>query len=110
MTGWLTPDALNGLTVGSVLVIGAVVVLFASAKGWIVFRWQYLSEIAIRDLKIAEQAKDLADARAAAIVDSTTIATQAETIRNNTATGEGALKLLQTFRELNDLTAGGGGT
>jgi hypothetical protein len=108
MPTWITPEALNGLTVGSLLAIGAVVVLFASAKGWIVFRWQYLSEVALRDLKIAEQAKDLADLRAAAALNATTIATQAETIRDNTATGEGALKLLQTFRELNDLTAGGG--
>ena len=104
MSTWLTPDAVNGLTGGTLVVIAAILVVIASAKGWIVFRWQYQSEIAMREAKNAEQTLLIAEIMKARAIDAETIRTQAETIRDNNATGEGALKMLQTFREL---TAGG---
>ena len=104
MSTWLTPDAVNGLTVGTLVVIAAILVVIASAKGWIVFRWQYQSEIAMREAKNAEQTLLIAEIMKARAIDAETIRTQAETIRDNNATGEGALKMLQTVREL---TAGG---
>jgi hypothetical protein len=105
VTAWLTPDALNGLTVGTLVVIGAVVFLIAVNRRWIVLRWQHLDALTMRDQEIARQAALIAGHNEAMAIKDQTIATQAETIRNNNATGEGALKMLQTFREL---TAGGG--
>ena len=104
MSAWITPDAVNGLTVGTLVVMAAISVVFASAKGWIVFRWQHQSDIAMREATNASQALQIAELMKARAIDAETIRTQAETIRDNNATGEGALKMLQTFREL---TAGG---
>ncbi|QOC56045.1 membrane protein [Gordonia phage Clown] len=106
MPSWLTPDALDNLTVGTLVVFGAILFIIANNKRWIVLRWQHLEAIALRDQKIAEQRELIAGHAEAIAIKDRTIADQAETIRNNTATGEGALKMLQTFR---DLTAGGGG-
>ncbi|AMS03101.1 hypothetical protein BJD61_gp22 [Gordonia phage Obliviate] len=106
MPTWLTPDALNGLTVGTLVVLGALGFVIAVNKRWIVLRWQHLDALAMREQKIAEQAETISGHAEAIAIKDQTIAAQAETIRNNTATGEGALKMLQTFREL---TAGGGG-
>ncbi|QDP44139.1 hypothetical protein SEA_JUJU_23 [Gordonia phage JuJu] len=107
MPPWLTPDALNNLTVGTLVVVVALAFVLALVKRWIVLRWQHLDALAMRDTKIAEQAEMIRGQADALKTANDTIAVQAETIRNNTATGEGALKMLQTFREL---TAGGGGT